>query len=258
MGSDINTLVLSFVFIFVLMIVLMFLFVTFFNKKRMQYILEKQEAARAAEREIEQARIEVQEHSLKNISWELHDNIGQLLSVSKLNLSMISQDIPEKDKSIVNDTTNILGNVLADVRMLSKSLNQDAIRFNGILKATSIEIDRFNKMNYLNAIMHTEGEEFIINETDEILIFRIIQEILSNVIKHAKAQNLNVKFEFAELELNIEIEDDGQGVGDDYLQKGLGFTTMTSRAKLLGATIEFKPVLPHGLKTMIKYKKRKL
>lgn len=82
-----------------ILVSMVFMLFIVFNRKRIKFILEKQETQRQAEFEFAKIRIENQEHLLKNISWELHDNIGQLLSVSKMQLSMLPQPDAETDKN---------------------------------------------------------------------------------------------------------------------------------------------------------------
>jgi len=117
----------------------------------MKFIIEKQEAEKQAEIEMAKIRIENQENLLKSISWELHDNIGQLLSVSKMQLSMLPEQPTDLSKKMVNDTLDVLSRVLEDVRSLSKSLNTDSVGFMGLVKATGFEIDRLNRIKFLNA-----------------------------------------------------------------------------------------------------------
>jgi signal transduction histidine kinase len=252
----IATLILCMVLIFLVLIVFFFIIIALYNKKKIKYMLEKQEALHAAKLEIEQSRIEIQEHDLKNISWELHDNIGQLLSVCKMNLSLITEDVSSNNGRIISETNKILSDILTEVRSLSKTLNQDAIRFNGVIKSTRLEVERFNRMNFLKANLTIEGEEFFISEEDEILLFRIIQEIFSNVIKHSKAKNLNILFNFSETNLFIEIKDDGEGLHEGFIKDGLGFRTMSSRAELLQAKLNYENIPLGGLKITIDYPQR--
>jgi signal transduction histidine kinase len=222
-----------------------------FNRKRLKFIIEKQEAQRQVEFEFAKIRIENQEHLLKNISWELHDNIGQLLSVSKMQLSMLPDRKNESDKKIVNDTIDIISRVLEDIRSLSKSLNTESIGFMGLTKATGFEIERLNRLKFINAKFEIRGDIVKLENDDEIVIFRIIQELMSNVIKHAKASDFEIVFYFEKDVLKITATDNGVGMKTKTENYGLGLKNIVSRINLLGGSINFENRKEGGLRTNI-------
>ncbi|MBK7807163.1 MAG: hypothetical protein IPJ51_12780 [Saprospiraceae bacterium] len=251
--NHLNVLVISFVIILLLLTILLFSLLYFFNQKRIKYIIEKQESLRKAERELERARIENQEHLLKSLSWELHDNIGQLLSVSKMQLSMMSVPAVKDDQKMLDDTITILGQVLDDVRSLSKSLNTESIVFMGLLKAASFEIERLNRLKFIDARYTVRGDVETLHHEHEIILFRIIQEIISNVIKHARATTFSLTFTFTKHQLMIICEDNGIGMNTDTSGYGLGLKNIVSRASMIQATAFFENKAEGGLKTSICY-----
>ncbi len=232
---------------------MLFMLFLVFNKKRINFLLEKQEAQRQAESEIAKIRIENHEHLLKNISWELHDNIGQLLSVSKMQLSMLPTPEKEFERKIISDTIDLLSRVLEDIRSLSKSLNTDTIGFMGLIKAVRFEIDRLNRLKFINATFSLLGTPVDIKNGDEIILFRIIQELMSNVIKHAKAKDFELIFEYKDDELNIAAKDNGVGMSTKTVNYGLGLKNIVSRIRLLNGNINFENLKEGGLITKIKY-----
>jgi len=251
--EKLNVLVISFVIILLLLTILLFSLLYFFNQKRIKYIIEKQEGLRQAERELERARIENQEHLLKSLSWELHDNIGQLLSVSKMQLSMLSVPALKEDQKMLDDTITILGQVLDDVRNLSKSLNTESIVFMGLLKAVAFEIERLNRLKFIEARFMINGDVPTLHEEHEVILFRIIQEIISNVIKHAKATTFSITFTFTKDHLMIGCEDNGTGMNTDTSGYGLGLKNIVSRASMIKASAFFENRSAGGLKTSISY-----
>ncbi len=252
-GEDLTVIIISFVTILLVLITVIFTLFYFFNQKRIRYILEKQESARNAERELEKARIENQEHLLKSLSWELHDNIGQLLSVSKMQLAMMSEPATPSDRKMLGDTIGLLGQVLDDVRSLSRSLNTESIIFMGLLRASSFEIDRLNRLNFIKAAFSVEGTAINLPQDHEIILFRMIQEIISNVIKHARATEFNLTFRFDTHQLVIISEDNGIGMLTAPSGFGLGLKNIVSRAGLLQAEASFVNKAGGGLQTTIAY-----
>jgi two-component system, NarL family, sensor kinase len=231
---------------------MVFMLFLVFNRRRIKFIMEKQEAQRQAEFEFAKIRIENQEHLLKNISWELHDNIGQLLSVSKMQLSMLPERGNDSEKKIVNDTIDIISRVLEDIRSLSKSLNTESIGFMGMIKATRFEIERLNRLKFINAKFKIKGEPVKLKNDDEIVIFRIIQELMSNVIKHARASDFEIVFSFGKDVLEITATDNGVGMKTKTENYGLGLKNIVSRINLLGGSINFENRKEGGLRTKIK------
>jgi signal transduction histidine kinase len=224
-----------------------------FNRRRVKFILEKQEALRKAEMENARVRIETQEMLLRNISWELHDNVGQLLSVSKMQLSMLPEPDSESERKILNDTMQLLTQVLDDIRSLSRTLNTDHIGFMGLVKATQFEIERLNRLNYIKAEFSLKGIPAPIKNDDEIVLFRIIQEWISNVIKHAKATHFKLEFIFDHDTLTITADDNGSGMDMKPENYGLGMKNIISRMKLLNGEFKMENKKEGGLRSILKY-----
>lgn len=241
------------VVVMLLLVSIIFILFMVFNKKRINYLLEKKEIQRQAEIEYVRVRIETQEYLLKNISWELHDNIGQLLSVSKMQLSMLPEQQSESSKKIVNDTMEVLSKALEDVRSLTKSLNSESVGFMGLIKATGFEIDRLNRIKFINAKLNIVGIPTQLKSEDEIVLFRVIQELISNVIKHAKASEFLLSLNYSDTSLEIISQDNGVGIKTDTPNYGLGLKNIVSRIKLLNGNIEFKNNETGGLITKIVY-----
>jgi signal transduction histidine kinase len=159
-------LIISVVLMLVFLIGLMFTLFIIFNKRKEKYIIERETAKRAYEMELADSKVEIQEQIMKNISWELHDNIGQLLSVSKMQLNMIGRQASDDDQKALDDCNSIIGEALMDIRQLSKTLNNDYIKFNGIVKAIELEIERFNRLKYLDAYFTITGTQKILYVSD--------------------------------------------------------------------------------------------
>ena len=225
-------LIISTVIVLFITIALVVLF-TVFQKKKNALVEEKEENKKRFEIAITETQIEIREETLRNISWELHDNIGQLLTLAKIQLQNASpNNIEEVSKTISKGLT--------EVRALSKLINPEAIKNIKLIEAVQLEVDRFNRMNFINSTLIVSGEEQIINEKSSIIIFRILQEFFSNTIKHSKASNLDVEIKFDEHQLKITAKDDGIGFTIvENSTKGIGLANIKNRAKLIGAIAVF-------------------
>ncbi|MCB0451547.1 MAG: histidine kinase [Aequorivita sp.] len=228
-------------------------FVVAFQRRKNKFLKERYEAEQRYQRELSDSQIEIQEQTLKNIAWELHDNVGQLLSVANIQLNVLMNAIPKSFHDQVSETKSIVQETVQEIRTLSKVLNNDVVLKNGLLKSLQMELDRFNRLDYLKATLKISGDIVPLNNASEIIVFRILQEFLSNVIKHAKASKLFVHLDYQEKALEIVAEDDGVGFDVSQKTNSSGMETMHSRAELLNAKFSIVSEIGKGTRLFIKY-----
>ncbi|MCW5520576.1 sensor histidine kinase [Aureitalea sp. L0-47] len=246
-------LILYFVVIIFILVAFVVIFVIAFQRRKNKLIIERLEAEKKFETELTNSRLEIQEQTLKNIAWELHDNVGQLLSVANIQLNMVQNHVPEELKSQIKETKDVVAATVQEVRALSRTLNTDVIQNNGLIESVRTELERFNRLNFLHADLKIEGEPVTIPSADEIIIFRILQEFFSNVIKHAKADKLFVHLCYREQELEINVDDDGVGFDTSVNAGNSGLHNMRGRADLLGAEYELTSDPGKGTKLNLLY-----
>lgn len=232
--------------IFIIVVALIILFTTFQSKKNV-LVEEQKKKQEEFEKTIAETQIEIREETLRNISWELHDNIGQLLTLAKIQLQSATQEnIAEVTKTITQGLT--------EVRALSKLINPEAIKAIELSEALQLEIDRFNRLQFIAANLEVKGTQKNINEKSSIIIFRILQEFFSNTIKHSRASELSVNLNYTENELLIEAKDNGIGFSSEEKKEGIGLINIKNRAKLIGADVKFTSERNKGTVLEIKYK----
>ncbi len=237
---------LAIIVLFSVCVIMVFLFIIF-QKKKNVLLMKQVESQQQFEREIAESQVEIREQTLRNISWELHDNIGQLLTLAKIQLQSVA-DNPENIKEVNDNLTGILN----EVRALSKVINPDFITNIKLNHAIQLEIDRFNRLNYIKSNLTIEGVYLDLDPKTEIIIFRILQEFFSNTIKHSKASILNVIMKFAENKLTIIVEDNG--IGFDALQNstnGIGLTNMKKRGDLIDTEVSINSEINNGTQLVI-------
>jgi two-component system NarL family sensor kinase len=239
-------LIVSTLLVLFIVVALIVLFTVFQKKKN--FLIEKQnENQKRFEREIAETQIEIREETLRNISWELHDNIGQLLTLAKIQLqSATGENIEEVSKTITRGLT--------EVRALSKLINPEAIKNINLKEAVQLEIDRFNRLNFIDARLEILGHEVEIDKKHRIIIFRILQEFFSNTIKHSRASTLNITIAYSVTNLKIVAKDNGIGFSSDVKKKGIGLSNIKKRAQLIGAEIQFSSEKNKGTSLEIQYK----
>lgn len=233
---------------------LVVIFFIVFLKRKNNLLLERIKQQQAFEEEIVQAQTETQEQTLKNIGWELHDNVGQLLSFASMQLSILKMEVDDVVKEKFTDTTNALKESLAEVRQLSKTLNNEVILNIGFEKSITNELDRLKKLKFTSAELKIIGNKVAFeNKKHEIIIFRILQEFLSNSVKYSEAKNLSIVLDYKPEYLIITAKDDGIGFNINEVEKGSGLINMMSRAKLINGTLGLSSKPNEGVTLTLNY-----
>jgi two-component system NarL family sensor kinase len=214
-----------------------------------KYIRDKEEMKNTYQQEILKAQLEMKEQTLLTISQEIHDNIGQILSLVKLNLSTIPLTDGNPAAAKITATKELVGKAIQDLRNLSKSLNTEYVTQQKLSESLQFELELIQKTGLYTTNLQVHGNETTFDAPKQLIIFRIAQEVLNNIIKHAKAQRISVALDYQPDNPTLRIEDDGSGFDTVALQvrgaqdKGTGIGNMYYRAKLIGAdfSIESQP-----------------
>ena len=238
--KEVQILVFVVTIIVLILVITLVLFFSYFQQKKTAYLIEQRETQKRFQEEITKSKLEIQEQALKNISWEIHDNVGQLLSVAKMQLNIIQFELPVKQQNQIIETGEIVSKSLQELRGLAKSLNPETIKNKGLIDSIALEMDRYNRLNFVEAELIVSDDPFNLSNEKEIILFRILQEFCNNTLKYSKAEKLKIELNYKANVLNIIAEDNGVGfdVNDISKQNGIGLINIKSRGKLIGANIE--------------------
>ena len=210
-----------------------------YQKKQLQYLGEKEQLKVRFEKEILESKLEIQEQTLKNISQEIHDNIGQVLSLIKLTLNTVDYNKSEALKEAIDASKQLLGKAIQDMRDLAKILNSDNITQIGLIKAIEYEFYLIKKTGDYQTKLIEEGDSFRLSPHHELILFRIFQEAVNNILKHAHATLIAVHSCYTDAHFSLEISDNGLGFNPDELadgrEAGLGIRNIKNRAQIIGA-----------------------
>lgn len=233
---------------------LVIIFFIVFLKRKNNLLIDKIKQQQAFEEEIAQAQTETQEQTLKNIGWELHDNLGQLLAFASMQLSILKMQVADDVKEKFKDTSEALKESLKEVRALSKSLNNEVVLNIGFEKSITNELNRLKKMKFTFAELEIIGEKMeFANRKHEIILFRIIQEFLSNSVKYSEAKNITITLHYESDKLTITAKDDGKGFDMAEAKSGSGLLNMKSRAALIHATLHIDSKPDAGVQLILEY-----
>lgn len=179
---------------------------------------------------------EIQQTTLNNISQELHDNVGQILSLTKMQLNIMEQRV-DKDETLIHDARENISKAMTDLRDLAKGMSSDRIKILGLYDSVVQEADRINKIDKLTVAITSNGNKIEPDHQKQLVIFRVIQECFQNIIKHANASHVNVQFIYKHSFFEILISDDGVGFEFNAESKnsaGMGLMNIFNRVKLIG------------------------
>ncbi len=165
----------------------------------------------------------------KRISKELHDNIGSQLGYLKRFVS---------DKFKDEKINNAIDTICNDVRTLSHEISPSDLGFVGLENAVSDLAKNLSDQTSLQVDFNSFNFPKHLSEETETQLYRIIQEALNNIFKHANAKHIDIQFIGHPDSANISIEDDGKGIGTINNEEGLGIKNMKSRTQQVGGTIE--------------------
>ena len=208
-----------------------------YQKKQLQYIKDKEQLRAKFEKEILESKLEIQEQTLRNISQEIHDNIGQVLSLAKLNINTINFDEPQTlMQEKVKDISGLMNKAIQDLRDLSKSLHSDTITEKGLIGAIEYEFDLMKKAGAYDTSLTVYGDMYDLPDQKELILFRIFQEVINNIIKHANASSVQVAAHFYLERFILQIMDNGQGFEMNNINHGLGLKNMRNRSQVIGAS----------------------
>jgi len=202
--------------------------------------------------ELLKTQLEIREQTLKHISEEIHDNVGQILSLANVGLTSLdlSPDDPIKNK--IDNVMGLISKSIVDLRNLSKTLDPENIMNASLRECLQFELALLERVGAYQTHFHVSGQEVHIDASRQLLIYRIVQESINNIIKHAKASRVAIFLAYQGDGLHIRIDDDGVGFGSKLhedawdLTHGSGLRNMKNRAKFIGGEVTILAGSPTG------------
>ncbi len=219
--------------------------VNYSNNRKKRFIREKEMMQAKYNEQLLQSQLEIQEQTFNDISQEIHDNVGQILSLAKVQINIMTEG-NEMNPEMLVDVKNNIGKAMSDLRDIAKSLSSERIKNLTIHSAVFNEAERISKSGIIRVQMNVDGQQKEMNQQKKLVLFRIVQESIQNIIKHANASEIAISFHYTPEMLRTVIKDNGRGFElQDALQNstGLGLANIKSRALIAGgrSVIESSP-----------------
>jgi signal transduction histidine kinase len=246
--------VITFITVVILVIIIagffIFILVAFANRRKRIHMQEKETMTHSFQQEILKAQLEIQEKTLNNISQEIHDNIGQVLSLAKINLVSLDETLTPLQATKIKDTRLLISKAIQDLRDLSRTINPEYIMEMGLNRLIEFDLEIIGKTGLFSARLQVEGEIRKLDPQKELILFRMVQELLNNAMKHSGAASLEVMLTYHAHHFMLLVKDDGAGFDPEVARQsgtaGLGIKNIQNRAALIGAKYELKTEPGYG------------
>ena len=201
-----------------------------------------------------QAMVDAQEKERAEIGKELHDNINQILSTTKLYLELAKNDNNQR-LNLINRSAGNIHNAIREIRNISRSLVPSSIGDLGLKESIMDLVESIRRTKTIYVEFYPMDElDTKISDKAKLMLFRIIQEQVNNVLKHSGARNLIIELILSEADhwIELSITDDGEGFHPEKVRKnGLGFSNITSRADLFGGKVNIQSAPGRGCKLRV-------
>jgi signal transduction histidine kinase len=242
---------------FVFFIVAVMIYIKKYKQRKVEYLSEIQIKNEIHQRELLATQLEIQQSTMQQIGRELHDNIGQKLTLVSLYTQQLLYEnrVPEVSERI-DQVSQIINQSLQDLRSLSKTLTDDNISQKEITTLIQEEVDNINALKKCDIYFEHGTENLDLDFVHKNVLLRITQEFIQNSIKHSQCKSIFIKLNTSEENLwELNIKDDGVGFDTSKtLSNGIGLTNMKNRAKIIGAEFSFMSEANSGTYLNISFK----
>lgn len=223
---------------FVLFVVAVFVYIKKYKQRKKEYLNEIQLKNEAHQRELLATQLEIQQATMQQIGRELHDNIGQKLTLVSLYTQQLLHEnkVPQVSETI-EQVSQIINQSLQDLRSLSKTLTDDNINQKEIVTLIQEEVDKTNAFKRCKVSFEHNFQQLDLGFVHKNVLLRITQEFIQNSMKHARCKNIFINLNTSEESLwELKIHDDGIGFDRSKItSNGIGLTNMKNRAEIIGA-----------------------
>lgn len=245
-----------------ILIIAIIAYSTYKNAKKKQFIAEQEKEIEAQKVEkvlkdqeltIINAMIEGQEKERKEVAEELHDSVASTLAAANMQLDYFlkNQDRINDADEILEKAASLVGNAYHDVHDMAHKKNSGVIAQKGLIPAIKDLAQNVSVTNKIQIEVHSSDVEARISNSLEITIFRITQELINNVVKHANASKANISIAFSDHILKLTVKDNGKGFQMNEELMGMGIQSIKKRIQALEGTFEVDSVINRGTNIFI-------
>ena len=198
-------------------------------------LLERVEAER---RRAGRLQLRAQEEERKRVARDLHDEVNQALTAILLRLEALTQIAPPRLKEELAETKGLANQAMEELLQLARQLRPAALDDHGFVPTIQEQLRRFKAQYGIEATLSTEGALDDLGSDQQLVLYRVTQEALNNISRHAGAQNVAVGISRTDGSVELSVADDGRGFVPGEEERGLGLEGMAERARLVNGEFE--------------------
>lgn len=224
----------------VLLLAFCILYILAHYNKRQRFFEQEVELLKLNyEKELLKAQLEIQEQTFQHISLELHDNVGHFISLAKLHLLTLTEQ-DENFTQKISSSVDLLGTSLQEIRLLCSNLNTSNLQNNGLINIVEQHVQQLTRSGKYEVKFDVCGETVYMDERKELILYRIIQEAINNIIKHAQATEILISLNYLQQSMELTVGDNGNGFDvDGFLKnktsRSSGIQNIINRSSMINA-----------------------
>lgn len=225
------------------------------EQKEINYLQQLKHVQQEKELEVFRAVVQGEERERMRVARELHDGMGGLLIGVKVNLNSIydTENLEQEAKGRVKESLDRLDDSITELRSIAANMTPAALLHSGVKEALEDFCTSISGGDKEVIFQAKNMQELMLPDNEKIMIFRIVQELVTNAIKHASATRILVDCVYADKKLSITVEDNGKGFDAKLVSFGMGLSNVRSRAEALNANLDIQSEVGGGTTALLYY-----
>jgi len=218
-----------------------------YRKAKGIHVLEMQQLEEQLKKEMLTAQLEIKEETLDNISMEIHDNIGQVLSLARINLEIIEEKSENVDESLGH-----INSAIISLRSISHLISKNKLEEDELEDLLRKEIEQINRTGKITGTFEIQAENYVeLDSEKSFILYRMVQECINNILKHAGAKNVKIVLADAVDGYLFSIIDDGKGYNVKEKWNSNGIQNLKRRGELINAELKINSESNKGTEVQI-------
>ncbi|MCC7030541.1 MAG: hypothetical protein IT257_09565, partial [Chitinophagaceae bacterium] len=223
-----------------------------YRRKAKEYHLEKQLTAMNHQTELQQATLEMQQLTMQDIGREIHDGVGQRLTLASIYSKQLAyKNIPEESKQKIEEVSTLINESLIQLRSLSKELTNQQEHIVSLSKLVLLEVEKIETLQICK-LKFSSNNECPLKHRIAMFMLRILQEFIQNSLKHSSCTEINILLKNTENILIMTICDNGIGFDTTMSSEGIGVQNMKRRAEMINAEFRLESAENKGTQLTLK------
>jgi signal transduction histidine kinase len=240
---------------FILFIVGIVVFIREYKLKKKEHSAMLLHQQSAHQKELLSTQVEIQEQTMQHIGREIHDNIGQKLTLASLYIQQLAFERTSSNiKENIENINNIINQSLGELRELSKTLTDNSVETSSIYKLLNTEYLKIKELKNLEVSFSCSNKKMALPYQLKTILVRITQEFIQNSIKHSKCKMITIELKEIDDKIYLTLSDDGTGFDITKTPlSGIGISNMKKRTEMLGGNFDLRSTLQTGTQLCVTF-----